>query len=449
MLPSRAMSGSLLDHVHPDLRSAALKVIERLNTVGHQALIAGGAVRDALLSRPVTDIDIATSAPPECVEALFEHTAAVGKQFGVVVVFFEGYSFEVATFRRDDGYVDGRHPSAVSFTDAREDALRRDFTVNALFFDVDSGEVLDFVNGARDLERKVIRTVGDPKSRFGEDRLRMLRAVRFACRLGFELDPETVDEVTRQAAEITQVSQERIRDELIKILTGPSPHRALDLLRDTGLLHAILPEVSAMIGVEQPPNFHPEGDVYVHTRLMLELSNRPSETLALGILLHDVGKPPTFRVAERIRFDGHAEVGAEMSARICRRLRLTADQSAQVVSLVREHLRFIHVREMRESTLKRFLRLPLFEEHLELHRLDCLSSHRDLSNWEFCRRRLAELSQEEIRPEPLLRGKDLIAKGLKPGPEFGNILRELEDLQLEGAIATREQALAWLERRTG
>ncbi len=439
---------ALPESIRPDLREAAAEVLARLCGGGHQALIAGGAVRDLLLGREVREIDIATSAPPEVVESLFPHTVGVGRQFGVILVLHRGMRFEVATFRTESGYADGRRPDSVSFTDAREDALRRDFTVNALFLDPESGQVLDFVGGRRDLEERIIRTVGDASRRFEEDRLRLLRAVRFACLLDFELDPATFREIRRQAPAIHIVSQERIRDELIKILTGPAPHRGLDLLHESGLLREILPEVEAMIGVAQPPQFHPEGDVFVHTRLMLELAPLPlSETLALGILLHDVGKPPTFREAERIRFDGHAEVGAEMADAICRRLRLPNETTERVVALVRDHLRFMHVREMRESTLKRFLRQPHFEEHLELHRRDCLSSHRDLGNWDYCRRMLEKLRREPVRPVPLLNGHDLIQQGLKPGPVFRTILGELEDLQLEGKITRRDQALRWLAER--
>jgi poly(A) polymerase len=439
---------TLLHSLRPELREAAFEVLDRLRSSGHRCLIAGGAVRDLLLGREVKEIDIATSAPPSVVERLFPQTVGVGRQFGVILVIHRGIRFEVATFRTESGHSDGRRPDSVSFTDAQEDARRRDFTVNALFLDPESGQVLDFVGGRKDLEDGVIRTVGDACRRFEEDRLRLLRAVRFACLLGFELDPATFQEIRRQAPAIRIVSAERIRDELMKILTGPAPHRGLDLLRETGLLREILPEVEAMVGVAQPPQFHPEGDVFVHTRLMLELARHPlPETLALGILLHDVGKPPTFREAERIRFDGHAEVGAEMADTICRRLRLPNETVGRVVALVRDHLRFMHVQEMRESTLKRFLRQPHIEEHLELHRLDCLSSHRDLANWEFCKQKLEELGREKIRPAPLLNGHDLIRQGLKPGPLFKAILGELEDLQLEGRITSRQQALEWLAGR--
>jgi poly(A) polymerase len=434
----------MLDRLEPRLLSGALSIINRLRESGFEAYFAGGAVRDLLLGAEVEDIDVATSARPEDVERIFDATIPVGRRFGVVVVMIDGIGYEVASFRAERDYRNGRHPESVTFSSAREDALRRDFTVNALFLDPLKEEVLDFVGGQADLDRKRICTVGSPTERFSEDKLRLMRAVRFACRLGFEIDSATFEAIRDHAAGISQVSRERIRDELIGILTGPSPDRGLDLLHETGLLGVILPEVEAMVGVEQPPEFHPEGDVFEHTRLMFRLADRLTETLALGILLHDVGKPPTFRVAERIRFDGHAEVGAEMAEQICRRLRCSNQLVERVVKLVREHLRFIHVQEMRESTLKRFLRQENFEEHLELHRLDCLSSHRDLSSYEFCRLRLEELSREKVRPELFLNGHDLIRHGLKPGPLFSEILTQLEDLQLEGRIQDRAGALDWL-----
>ncbi len=449
------MSGALeaLRRVaQPTLVEGALKLTSRLREAGHEALLAGGAVRDLLLEREVSDIDVATSATPEQVEALFEDTHGVGRAFGVVLVALDGHQYEVATFREESGYQDGRHPDSVTFTSARRDAERRDFTVNALFLDPLKGEVVDFVGGRKDLERQCLRTVGEPAERFGEDRLRLIRAVRFAAQLGFKIDPATWQEVCAQAGTLTRVSWERIRDELLKILTGPDPAGGLRLLLASGLLAVILPEVAAMDGVAQPPQFHPEGDVFTHTCLMLsrlreESTGELDSTLALGILLHDVGKPPTFQVRERIRFDGHAEVGAEMAEEIGRRLRLSSEQMADVVDLVLHHLRFIHVQDMRESTLKRFLRKPNFDTHLKLHRLDCLASHGDLSSYDFCVRKLEEFSREAMRPKALLNGHDLIAAGLVPGPTFSQLLTELEDLQLEEQISTREEALHWLRRR--
>lgn len=437
---------SLLERIDPALLQGALQIVKRLREHGHCAYFAGGAVRDLLLGREISDIDIATSAAPEDVEGLFSRTLLVGKQFGVVVVVQGEVRYEVTTFRQEGPYLDGRHPSSVTPADAETDARRRDFTVNALFLDPLAEKVIDFVGGREDLKARIIRTVGPPRERFEEDKLRILRAVRFACQLDFDIEAQTYRAVQEMAPAITQVSWERIRDELLKILTGPAPGRGLQLLLDSGVLSRILPEVAAMRGVPQPPQFHPEGDVFEHTRLMLEKARQPSPTLALGILLHDVGKPPTFQEKERIRFDGHAEVGAEMAREICRRLRLSNEITEQVVDLVRHHLRFIHVQEMRESTLKRFLRKENFAEHLELHRLDCLSSHRDLSSYHFCLQKLEELSKEQIRPEPLLNGHDLIALGFRPGPIFSRILEAVEEEQLEGRLQTRQQALEWVRR---
>ncbi|MFZ0427078.1 MAG: CCA tRNA nucleotidyltransferase, partial [Acidobacteriota bacterium] len=366
------------------LFDGALRIVRILREAGHEAYYAGGAVRDLLLDRPVSDIDIATSAEPSQIESLFPATVPVGRQFGVLIVREGDQQYEVATFRRDLGYADGRHPTGVDFSNAREDALRRDFTINALFYDPEAERVLDFVAGRADLKSGIVRTVGDPAQRFAEDKLRLIRAVRFSCELGFSIESSTLRELKARAGQIVQVSSERIRDELLKILTGRGPAEGLELLHETGLLASFLPEVAAMAGVPQPPEFHPEGDVFVHTCLMFRLAGPLHEALALGILLHDVGKPGTFRVAERIRFDGHAELGATLTDSIGRRLRLPNETIHRVVELVRGHLRFMHVRDMRESTLKRFLRQEHFADHLELHRLDCLASHGDLSNYEFC-----------------------------------------------------------------
>ncbi len=428
------------------LFDGALRIVRILREAGHEAYYAGGAVRDLLLDRPVSDIDIATSAEPSQIESLFPATVPVGRQFGVLIVREGDQQYEVATFRRDLGYADGRHPTGVDFSNAREDALRRDFTINALFYDPEAERVLDFVAGRADLKSGIVRTVGDPAQRFAEDKLRLIRAVRFSCELGFSIESSTLRELKARAGQIVQVSSERIRDELLKILTGRGPAEGLELLHETGLLASFLPEVAAMAGVPQPPEFHPEGDVFVHTCLMFRLAGPLHEALALGILLHDVGKPGTFRVAERIRFDGHAELGATLTDSIGRRLRLPNETIHRVVELVRGHLRFMHVRDMRESTLKRFLRQEHFADHLELHRLDCLASHGDLSNYEFCTAKMAEFSQEVIRPQHLLNGHDLIRAGLEPGPLFSRILTELEDRQLEGEITNREQAWEWLQR---
>ena len=425
----------------------ALYVVNTLRDRGFKALFAGGAVRDLLLGKTVRDIDIATSATPEEIEGIFPRTVAVGKAYGVIRVMYGSIEYEVATFRADLGYEDGRRPTAVRYVEDREDALRRDFTVNALFLDPSDNRVIDYIEGKKDLEARIIKAVGDPEVRFKEDKLRMLRAVRFAVELDFRIDGPTADAIKKQAGEILCVSWERIRDELLKILTSPAPDRGLDLLDEFGLLDRILPEVSAMKGVEQPPQFHPEGDVFVHTRLMLTLSKGSiSPVLAMGILLHDVGKPPVFKIRERIRFDGHAEVGADMTLKICERLRMSSHETRCIVSLVKDHLRFIPVHQMKESTLKRFLRMEDFDLHMALHRLDCLASHGDLSNYLFCEKKLEHYSREEVKPEALIKGQDLIDLGLKPGPLFSEILEKVEDLQLEGKLGTREAALEFVEK---
>ena len=436
----------LLKNLDPQLRQGAQRILSKLRDAGHEAYIAGGAVRDLILGRSVGDLDVATSALPDAVESLFPVTIPVGKQFGVMIVVENGINYEVATFRAEGDYSDGRRPDRVEFVDARTDVQRRDFTVNGLLLDPFSEEILDYCEGRKDLEAKVIRTIGKPADRFGEDKLRLIRAVRFAGQLGFQIEPQTWEELKNQAGGIEQVSHERVRDELLKMLTAEHADRGLGLLLESGLLMVILPEVAAMVGVEQPPEFHPEGDVWVHTCLMFTLVSNPSPTLALGILLHDVGKPPTFRVRERIRFDRHAEVGADLAATICRRLRVSNQQLVSVVELVRQHLRFMHVQQMRESKLKRFLRQDSFDEHLELHRVDCLASHRDLTAFDFCRQKLDELSEEQIKPPPLLTGHDLIALGLEPGPRFKELLSALEDRQLEGEVKSHEEALDWVRK---
>lgn len=437
---------SLQERVDPHLLKGALAILKTLHDQGHEAYFAGGAVRDLLLEKSISEIDIATSASPQEIEQLFPKTIPVGKQFGVIVVVQDTNNFEVTTFRKEADYVDGRHPTRVSFTDARHDVERRDFTVNALFYNPFTEEVIDYLKGREDLERKLIRTVGPPQSRFQEDKLRLLRALRFACQLDFEIEQQTYQQVKEHASQLTQVSWERIRDEVLKILTGPDPSRGLKLMSDSGILEVILPEIAAMQGVQQPPQFHPEGDVFVHTCLMFELSQERSETLALEILLHDVGKPPTFIIKERIRFDGHADLGAKMAEEICRRLRISNQQIEEVVDVVKDHLRFIHVQEMRESTLKRFLRKPNFSDHLELHRLDSLASHGNLSSYHFCQEKLEELSQEAMRPKPLINGHDLIRLGLEPGPLFSEILSAIEDFQLEGKLSSKEETLDWVKK---
>ena len=424
--------------------------METLREKGFKALFAGGAVRDVLLGRPVKDVDIATSATPEQIEDIFPRTVAIGKAFGVIMVLHGGIEYEVATFRADLGYEDGRRPTGVRFVEDREDASRRDFTVNALFLDPAEERVIDYIDGQNDIKAGIIKAVGDPELRFREDKLRMLRAVRFAVELGFHIEEATASAIKKQSGKILCVSWERIRDEVFKIFASPAPDRGLDLLDEFGLLEMILPEISAMKGVEQPPQFHPEGDVFIHTRLMLRLSGgNLRRELAMGILLHDVGKPPVFKVRERIRFDGHAEVGAEMTRGICERFRMSSHETRRIVSLVREHLRFIPVLQMKESTLKKFLRMEDFDLHLELHRLDCLASHGDLSNYNFCKEKLREYSSEEVKPAPLIGGQDLIDLGFKPGPLFSEILEKIEDLQLERQLNSREQALEFVEKEYG
>lgn len=440
------MTTSLFKNIDPVLRKGASHIVKILRSQGHKSYIAGGAVRDLLLDRPIGDLDLATSANPNTVEKLFPVTIPVGKQFGVIIVVENSVNFEVTTFRKEGNYSDGRRPDGVSFVEAHTDVKRRDFTVNGLFLDPFSGEILDYCNGQRDVRERIIRTIGSPSRRFREDKLRLMRAVRLAGQLNFQIEKETWTVLQKLAPEIKQVSRERIRDELLKILTGGNVTRGLNLLRESGLLNVILPDVAALEGVRQPPEFHPEGDVWTHTCLMFSLAENPSETLALGILLHDVGKPPTYLVRDRIRFDRHAEIGAEMTSHICRDLRLSNRQCQTIVELVRQHLRFIHVQQMRKAKLKRFLRQEDFSEHLELHRLDCLASHGNLSSYEFCLQKLEELSEEKVQTQPLLNGHDLIDLGLKPGPIFSDLLTQVEDRQLEGLIQSHQEALDWVRK---
>lgn len=407
----------------------------------------GGCVRDLLLKKTPKDFDIATNAIPKVVARLFKKTVPVGAQFGVMIVVEDGVPFEVATFRADKGYQDGRRPTSVRFTDAREDAIRRDFTVNGLFYDPLTQKVMDWVDGQKDLKKKVIRAIGDPARRFKEDKLRMLRAVRFASVLGFKIDPKTFSAVKKSAAEIKTVSYERVRDELIKMFTGPTPGLALTLLDKSGLLKEVLPEVEKMKGVQQPKAFHPEGDVFVHTRLLMQQLKNPSAMLAFGCLLHDVGKPDTFRRADRIRFNGHDRVGAAITDKILTRLRFPNDLKADVIACVDGHMRFKDVRQMRESTLKKFLQRPTFETELEQHRIDCLASHGDLKNWRFLKKVVKSLTKEEIKPLSLLGGHDILKLGHKEGPVIGKILKALEEQQLERKIQTKEEALAWVSGR--
>jgi poly(A) polymerase len=432
------------------VKAAATEIVRRLRHHGHSAYLVGGCVRDLLLGKEPEDYDVATSATPDHVQQYFEQTYPVGAQFGVILVEIGNKDFvEVATFRSDVSYSDGRHPDAVRYTQsAKEDVQRRDFTINGLLLDPENDQVLDYVGGQMDLKNGIVRAIGVPARRFEEDKLRMLRAVRFAARFGYKIEDETFSAIRDLAGEIKQVSRERVRDELLKMLTEGHARRAFELLDASGLLGYILPEIKRMQGVEQPPQFHPEGDVWIHTLMLLEqLPAGVSPTLALGALLHDVGKPATFRVApDRIRFDGHVEVGEKVAADILHRLRLSNDETAQVLALVANHMRFADVAKMKDSTLKRFFRLPRFDEHMELHRMDCTASHGKLDLYDFTRRKLEETPPQEIRPAPLVTGNDLIAAGYEPGPRFKEILEAIEDAQLEGRLQSREQALEFVGR---
>ncbi len=431
---------------------AALSVVQTLRAAGHQAFYAGGCVRDRLLGREAKDFDVATSAAPEAVLAMFPRTFAVGAHFGVVLVATpngEGGELqtEVATFRNDGAYSDGRHPDAVRYsTDPRDDVERRDFTINGMLYDPIADELLDFVGGRADLQAKTIRAIGDPARRFREDKLRMLRAVRFAARFGFALDPATEAAIRAQAGSIHQVSPERTRDELTRMLTEGRAKDAFALLDRTGLLPELLPEVARMHGCEQPPEWHPEGDVWVHTLLLLEkLEAGCPATLAWSALLHDVGKPPCqLWDGERMRFSGHAEVGTRMTEAICARLRFSNEDTEQIASLVANHMRFGDVGKMKQSTLKRFLRLPRFPEHLELHRIDCLSSHKILGLYDLAKREYETTPAAEVRPRLLVTGRDLIAAGYQPGPLFKELLALAEDAQLEGRIHTTGEGMAMI-----
>jgi poly(A) polymerase len=518
---------------------AALGIVEKLRANGYEAYFAGGCVRDLLLGREPHDYDVATSATPDVVLGLFERTFAVGAHFGVVLVANCGgadaagaagtetaephyLTTEVATFRSDGAYSDGRHPDAVRYTkSAEEDVRRRDFTINGLLLDtgrlfpqglkptastgnevraeahtlqgekhtsgakaqtplagVDVGVktptyqsgpvagiypsssnfntalrevVMDFVGGLADLDAGVVRAIGRAELRFEEDHLRMLRGVRFAARFGFEVEAGTAAAMRGLAARIDGVSKERVRDELTKMLTEGRARRAFELLDETGLLKEVLPEIARMKGVEQPPQFHPEGDVWVHTLGLLEqLEPGCSMTLAWGALLHDVGKPPTFRRApDRIRFDGHVEVGVAMAAEICRRFRFSNEETRQIVELVENHMRFMDTGRMKDSTLKRFFRLERFEEHLALHRMDCLAGSGFLEHWEFVREKWLAMPEETVRPKPLITGRELIAAGYRPGARFKEMLGAVEDAQLEGAIGTADEALRLVRERFG
>src|SRR5881396_3697424 len=432
------------------MEQTAREVAARLRERGHIAYFAGGCVRDIIRGETPKDFDIVTDARPEAVQKIFPRTYAVGAHFGVIIVLENGFQFEVATFRSDDAYIDGRHPSAVHFSFPEEDAKRRDFTINGMFYDPVAEKVIDFVGGRADIAAKLLRAIGDPAQRFAEDRLRMLRAVRLATMLDYKIDSQTWDALLASAPSINQISAERIRDELARIFLSPNRVRGWDLLDSSGLMRAILPEVDAMKGCAQPEQFHPEGDVFQHTRLMLQfLPEKVSVPLVFSVLLHDVAKPRTATVDEtgRIRFNAHDRIGAEMTEKIMRRLRFSGAEIDATVEMVRQHMVFKDVPKMREAKLKRFMARPTFDDELELHRVDCEGSHRMLDNYEFLLRKREEFANEPIIPPPLVRGDDLIALGLKPGPRFGEILDAVETRQLEGNLRTREEALEWVKRQ--
>src|SRR5229473_2141602 len=446
------MDGSV-NRPHPmkasPMEKTAREIAAHLRESGHIAYFAGGCVRDIVRGETPKDFDIATDAKPENVQKLFPRTYAVGAHFGVILVVENGFQFEVATFRSDEAYVDGRHPSAVHFSSPEEDARRRDFTINGMFYDPVAEEVIDLVGGRADIAAKLVRAIGDPAQRFTEDRLRMLRAVRFATVLDYEIDNQTWDALVANAASINEISAERIREELVRIFLSSQRVRGWDLLDSSGLMHAVLPELDAMKGCLQPEQFHPEGDVFQHTRLMLELlPENVSVALVLAVLFHDVAKPVTATVDEtgRIRFNEHDRIGATMAESIMERLRFSRAEIDAAVEMVRQHMVFKDVLRMRVAKLKRFMARPTFEEELELHRVDCASSHQIMDNYEFLLRKREEFANEPIIPPPLVRGDDLIALGMKPGPRFGEILEAVETLQLEGALKDREEALDWVKR---
>lgn len=428
------------------VRDGATEVVRRLRDSGFAAFWVGGCVRDLEMGREPHDYDIVTDARPEQVTSLFEHTVLVGAEFGVVMVSAQGHQYEVATFRTEGPYLDGRRPSYVKFATAEDDVRRRDFTINGLLHDPLTGKTIDYVGGRLDIEQRIIRTIGAPEERFAEDYLRMLRAIRLSAELDFTAEAETFRAINALARSVERISPERIRDELFRLLVAPGRSKGVRLLDESGLLNVILPEVTAVKGVEQPPEFHPEGDVFTHTVLALGHLRNPSPELALATLLHDVGKPPTMTRTDRIRFNGHDEVGAQMTETICRRLRCSNEQMDRVVSLVRNHLRTKDLPKMRQAKAARFLLQEDAADHLELHRVDCLASHGDLSVWEWAVNAQQELAATRPQRPRLLSGDDLIAMGFPPGPKFKEILEYVEDAQLEGQVHTHEDAVALVRR---
>ncbi|MGH7809790.1 MAG: CCA tRNA nucleotidyltransferase [Candidatus Binatia bacterium] len=432
------------------IRERAIFLVKRLRQEGFEAYFAGGCVRDMLLGKIPQDYDITTSARPDDIQKIFPDTIPVGAQFGVILVLIENHPFEVASFRHDGPYLDGRHPSQVRYGSLEEDIRRRDFTINGMVYDPLADRAIDLVDGMRDLKRRCVRAIGAAHERFEEDRLRMIRAVRFAASLDFTIESETYGAIQRLAPTVTAIAWERIGDEVTRILTESGARRGFELLDQSGLLEVLLPEISALKGVAQSPDYHPEGDVFTHTLLLLERLNGPSETLAYGCLLHDIAKPVCMRQeAERITFYGHTERGAEMAEDIIKRLKRGRAVWERVAYLVRNHLRHVQAPQMRLSTLKRFLREDGIEELLELVRIDALSSNGDLQYYDYCQRRRGELKEDEIRPAPLLRGDDLIQMGFKPGPLFAEILRQVEDAQLGGELRDRQEAREWVTKHFG
>jgi poly(A) polymerase len=428
-------------------KDKAIGIIERLRDQGYEGYLAGGCVRDMLIGKTPQDYDITTNATPDDIVKLFPKTIPVGAQFGVVLVMIESQPFEVATFRHDGPYKDGRRPAHVRYGSLDEDIVRRDFTINGMIYDPISDQIIDRIGGRKDLESKLVRAIGDPRARFEEDRLRMVRAVRFAASLGFTIESATLEAICEFAPSITEISWERNGEEITRILTEDGAKAGFELLDRTGLLKVLLPEIDGLKGVEQSPEYHPEGDVFTHTMITLGHLAAPTETLAYGCLLHDVAKPVCIRRDEdRLTFYGHTEKGAEMAEAVLKRLKRSRVTWERVAHLVRNHLRHIQAPQMRLSTLKRFLAEDGVDELLELMRIDALSANGDLQHYLFCKNKLAELKQEEIHPEPLLRGRDLIAMGLSPGPNFQEILKRVEDAQLGGELSNREEAMEWVEK---
>jgi len=420
-------------------------IVNKLKSNGHVAFIVGGAVRDLYLGKSPEEFDIATSATPDEIQSVFEHTKSVGQSFGVMLVIVDSLSFEVATFRKDMKYEDGRHPVNVIYTkDQKEDVNRRDFTINGLMLDPDTAEIFDYCGGIQDIQSKKIRAIGIPEERFSEDYLRMLRAIRFSNKLNFQIEDETQKALYKHASNISSISVERIRDEITKIIQDKNPGKGIIQLSESGLLKCIIPEIESLKGVSQPVEFHPEGDVFRHTCLVLDMldDDKKSNTeLIYGALFHDVGKPDTFTETDRIRFNRHEYVGATITQKICKRLRFSNKQISHITSLVKEHMKFGNVEQMKKSTFKRFISIDNFEDHLALHKADCLGSHGNLSLYDYTLRRMGELQNEPIAPKPIITGDDLISLGLTPGPKFKAILSEIFDEQLEGNFHSKEEGI--------